>query len=147
MGRHDFFDDTRILPPEHVAQLKDMLNSEFFSKQQKVTDDLKLFIKQENRFFVSRMFVFCDSDSTVDFWLSNGVSIPDDGLALAVHLKVGLFIFERLDQDGFFDCVAPYDAKDLMIRVNHFFPDHSSPSYQFLEFKLTEIISSPGKSA
>lgn len=88
-----------------------------FSAKPKATEDLKNIIYMDNRSFMQNLFINCKNKEVFNFWLNNGAKLPSDSVGLAVALRAKKFVFEHLNNNGWFKNVGEVDKKDFLERV------------------------------
>jgi hypothetical protein len=97
-----------------------------FDQSPELTDDLKIVIEKYNRAFIQRLFLKCDSNSCMHFWLEPGrAHLPDDALALAWSMHNNIFVVRYLKEKGWYDSLSKDEKNEFLARSAMFMNEES----------------------
>jgi hypothetical protein len=85
-----------------------------FTENPKLTKELKALIEIDNRAFVERLFVKCESRKTLEAWFKNGVKLPANPVDMAVMLRSKKVVFEYLYSEGCFQGMHEQDKESIL---------------------------------
>lgn len=111
-------------------------DQDIFAQPPQKTSEIDFLIENDNHTFVEHLFMFCQKEGTLDFWLTRGgASIPKDGLAQAIRLRANVFVFERLEQEGSFNGISQND-KQILVNQASLFLKNKPESLSYLKEAL-----------
>jgi len=97
-----------------------------FSENPRLTDNLKFIIEKYNGLFIQRLFLKCNSESCIRFWLESGYAqLPKNPLAIALGMHNNIFVVRFLKEKGVYDNLSRDEKNEILLRSQNFMDEAS----------------------
>ncbi len=104
------------------------------------SQEIDLLIQNDNHFFMQHLIMFCQSEHTLNFWLTyGGATMPQGALAEAIRLRADICVFQRLEKDGALNQITQADKEQVSKQAARYLREKPA-SLEFLNAALDKHV-------